>query len=94
MIISLNKDFRFLYGKAINILNYGSINFLLIIGTGLFFYARKESKKVLKYVGVGLITLSIVLIIVKQLGWISTDNGSSVETQLSSYNDIIETVSC
>lgn len=67
--------------------------FLLIIGIGLFFYARKESKKVLKYIGVGLITLSIVLIIVKQLGWISTDNGSSVETQLSSYNDIIETVS-
>lgn len=63
------------------------------MGIGLFFYARKEHKKMLKYISIGFVALSVLLIVVKQLGWISSDNGSSVETQFSSYNDITETVS-
>ena len=66
---------------------------LTLIAMTLFYLGRKKSNNLLKYFGIGLFALSLILLIGKQLGLIQNDEGILVSTDFASHLDIVETVS-
>ena len=66
---------------------------LTIIAMALFYFGRKKNNNLMKYFGIGLFALILILFIGKQLGFIKDDKGIIVSTDFASHVDIVETVS-
>lgn len=66
---------------------------LLLIAVVLFFIGRKNEHALLRYSGMGLFVLSLLLLLARQMGWINNDEGILVKTAFTERNDITETVS-
>ena len=66
---------------------------LILIATTFFYFGRKNNNNLLKYFGIGLFALSLILVIGKQTGFIKDDEGTVVTTDFAIRVDIIETVS-
>ncbi len=70
-----------------------AVFFILTLIAGAFFYfGRKSNNKLLKYFGIGLFALSLILFIARQAGWVGVEEGTFVKTAMTERNDIIETV--
>ena len=65
---------------------------LTLIAMALFYFGRKKNNNLLKYFGIGLFALSLILFIGKQLGFIKNEKGIVVSTDFASRVDIVETV--
>ena len=65
---------------------------LTLIAMALFYFGRKKNNNLLKYFGIGLFVLSLILFIGKQLGFIKNDKGIIVSTDFAGRVDIVETV--
>ena len=65
---------------------------LTLIAMALFYFGRKKNYNLLKYFGIGLFALSLILFIGKQLGFIKNEKGIVVSTDFASRVDIVETV--
>lgn len=66
---------------------------LLIIAVALFYFGRKKEYPLLRYLGIGLFALSLILFLGRQMGWINNEEGIIVKTASVERNDITETVS-
>ena len=66
---------------------------LTLIAAAFFYFGRKKNNNLLKYFGIGLFSLSFILFIGKQSGFIKDDEGPVVSTDFASRVDIVETVS-
>ena len=65
---------------------------LILISVGFYYLGRKNNKNLLKYIGIGLFSLSLILFIGKKIGFIKDDQGLVVNTDFASRVDIVETV--
>ncbi len=65
---------------------------LTLIATAFFYFGHKKSNKLLKYFGIAIFALSLVLFIGKKTGLIKDDDGIVVTTDFVSRVDIVETV--
>ncbi len=65
---------------------------LILIAAVFFYFGRKNNNNLLKYFGIGLFALSLILFIGKQSGFIKDDDGPFVSTDFASHVDIVETV--
>ena len=65
---------------------------LTLIAAAFFYFGRKNTNNLLKYFGIGLFTLSLILYIGKQLGFIKDDKETIVFIDFASRVDIVETV--
>jgi HlyD family secretion protein len=66
---------------------------LLLVGLVLFYFSNKKQSKIWKYVSIALASLGFILILANSFGWISSEKGILVNTELSKKKDIIQTVS-
>lgn len=67
--------------------------FFIIIGVALFFYGRKKNNKWMKRSGMAVGSISLLIFIATQVGWISSEDPITVKTVKTEKRDIIETVS-
>jgi HlyD family secretion protein len=67
--------------------------FFIIIGIALFFYGRKKNNKWMKRSGMAVGSISLLIFIATQVGWISSEDPITVKTVKTEKRDIIETVS-
>ena len=65
---------------------------LSLISVAFYYFGRKNNKNLLKYIGIGLFSLFLILFIGKKTGFIKDDKGVIVNTDFASRVDIIETV--
>ena len=56
---------------------------LTLIAMALFYFGRKKNNNLLKYFGIGLFALSLILFIGKQLGFIKNEKGIVVSTDFA-----------
>ena len=67
--------------------------FFIIIGIALFFFGRKKNNKWMKRSGIAVGSISLLIFIATQVGWISSEDPITVKTVKTEKRDIIETVS-
>lgn len=67
--------------------------FFIIIGIALFFFGRKKNNKWMKRSGMAVGSISLLIFIATQVGWISSEDPITVKTVKTEKRDIIETVS-
>jgi len=67
--------------------------FFIIIGVALFFFGRKKNNKWMKRSGIAVGSISLLIFIATQVGWISSEDPITVKTVKTEKRDIIETVS-
>tara|TARA_B100000900_G_scaffold305249_1_gene263906 strand:+ start:5807 stop:7099 length:1293 start_codon:yes stop_codon:yes gene_type:complete len=65
---------------------------LTLIAAAFFYFGRQNHNNILKYFGITLFALSLILFIGKQSGFIKDNKGIIVSTDFASRVDIVETV--
>ena len=65
---------------------------LTLIAAAFFYFGRQNHNNLLKYFGITLFALSLILFIGKQSGFIKDNKGTIVSTDFASRVDIVETV--
>ncbi|MAD50843.1 MAG: efflux transporter periplasmic adaptor subunit [Flavobacteriales bacterium] len=71
------------------------IVFILFIVSGilLFYFGKKKERRSMRISGISLFVLGLLLLIAKSAGWISSEEGISIQTTLVDQKTIIQTVS-
>ncbi len=71
------------------------IVFILFIVSGilLFYFGKKKDHRLMRISGISLFVLGLLLLIAKSAGWISSEEGISIQTTLVDQKTIIQTVS-
>ena len=65
---------------------------LILVSVAFYYFGRKNNKNLLKYIGIGLFSMSLILFIGKKIGFIKDDQVIDVNTDFASRVDIVETV--
>ena len=65
---------------------------LILVSVAFYYFGRKNNKNLLKYIGIGLFSMSLILFIGKKIGFIKDDQVIDVNTDFTSRVDIVETV--
>ena len=65
----------------------------ITLGIILFYFGRKKEHRIMRISGISLFALGLFLLIAKSAGWISSNEGITVQTSLVQKKTIIQTVS-
>lgn len=65
----------------------------ITLGIILFYFGRKKEHRIMRISGISLFALGLFLFIAKSAGWISSNEGITVQTSLVQKKTIIQTVS-